>query len=81
MNPRFQQLLTIIITMLVSSFLADRAHLSPDQVDTIAGAATILASAGLGFWHQKHEGWSLRRRRFQPGEEVVEGGQTWVCKE
>ncbi len=81
MNPRFQQLFTIIFTMLISTFVAKSASLSPDQVDTIASAVTILVTAGLGVYQQKHEGWRLGRRKFQPGDEVVEGGQTWICKE
>jgi len=80
MNPRISDLIKTLITICAAMLLAD-TRLSPDDINTIAGAVTIAVTLGYGFYERKHEGWRFGRKKFQPGEEVVEGGQTWVCKE
>lgn len=80
MNPRIIDLVRTLITIVVTVFLAD-SGMSPDDVGTIAGAATIILTLGYGFYERKHEGWRIGRKKFEPGAEVREGGQTWICKE
>lgn len=80
MNPRMLDLVRTLITIVATVLLAD-SKLSPDDISTIAGAATILLTVGYGIYERRHEGWRVGRKRFEPGVEVREGGQTWVCKE
>lgn len=80
MNPRMLDLVRTLITIVATVFLAD-SKLSPDDVSTIAGAATIILTLGYGFYERKHEGWRVGRKKFAPGAEVRDGGQTWICKE
>jgi hypothetical protein len=73
-------LVRTLITIVATVFLAD-SKLSPDDIATIAGAATIMLTLGYGMFERKGEGWKFGRKKFAPGDEVREGGQTWVCKE
>jgi hypothetical protein len=80
MNPRMLDLVRTLITIFATMLLAD-SKVSPDDISTLAGGATILLTLGYGIYERKHEGWKVGRKQFAPGEEVRDGGQVWVCKE
>ncbi|UFS81574.1 MULTISPECIES: hypothetical protein [Rhizobium] len=80
MNPRVLDLIRTFLTIAATIFLAD-SKLSPEDINTIAGAGALVLTLGYGVYEKKHEGWRFGRRRFEPGEEIKDGGQTWICKE
>ena len=80
MNPRVLDLVRTLITIFATILLAD-SKLPPEDINTLAGAATLLLTLGYGVYERKHEGWRVGRKKFEPGEEVKDGGQVWVCKE
>ncbi|MBB3521015.1 hypothetical protein [Rhizobium sp. BK456] len=80
MNPRMLDLVRTLVTIVATVLLAD-SKLSPDDINTLAAGATIALTLGYGIYERKHEGWKFGRKRFEPGAEIKDGGQTWVCKE
>ncbi len=80
MNPRVLDLVRTLITIFATILLAD-SKLAPEDINTLAGAATLVLTLGYGVYERKHEGWRVGRKKFEPGEEVKDGGQVWICKE
>lgn len=75
MNPAVLGIIRHIIT-LIACMLFAQTSMSPDDINSVAAGAMALIGFGWSIYEKRADGFDLKRKRYQPGDEIREGGQT-----